>query len=83
MNNINTLNYSTNDTALAAYLVSQGYELLELDFNNNSHVTFIFSPEPATISDCVRSFEAGLAEGNIMAFFRNYKRLLSRIRSRI
>lgn len=76
-------NYSTNDTALAAYLISQGYELLELNFNNGSHVTFMFSPEPASIAECVRNFEAGTAEGNIMAFFRNYKRLLSRIRNKI
>ena len=72
--------FSTSDTALAAWLVSQGFELLDLDFSRSSSVAFLFSNDTEVLSQAVKTFQLGEAEGNVLAFFRAYKRMLLKIR---
>lgn len=72
--------YSTSDTALAAWLISQGFELIDLDYSHPSSVTFLFEFDGQSFSKAVKTFQIGTAEGNILAFFRAYKRLLLKVK---
>ena len=72
--------YSTNDTALAAWLVSQGFKLLDLDFTNPKTVAFLFNNDTEALQQTIRLFKLDEAEGNISAFFRAYRRMLLLIR---
>ncbi len=72
--------FRTSDTALAAYLVSQGYNTPELDFNGNK-AYFVFPKDPK-LEKSIGEFDTARAEGNIVLFFNAYQTLLRRIRER-
>ena len=72
--------YSTRDTALAAWLISQGFELLKVERDNPSSVAFLFEDNGKGLTGAVKEFQLGTPEGNILAFFRAYKNLLTMIR---
>jgi len=80
LNSFTNDTFSTNNTALAAWLVSQGFELLDLDFSNPDSVAFLFRDDTQALHKAIRLFELEEAEGNINAFFRSYKRMLLKIR---
>jgi hypothetical protein len=69
-------NFSTSDTALAAYLVSQGISEPEIEHTQNGCV-FCFSDRNLDIQPYVFSYQTGTATGNIYIFYKNYKRLLN------
>ena len=71
--------YKTTDTALAAYLYSEGFELLEVDGSNFPSV-FYFENSNPKLSEYIRNFQIGKAEGNIAIFFKSYKTMLARIK---
>lgn len=68
--------YSTNNTALAAWLVSQGFKLLDLDFSDPRTVAFLFNNDTEALQQAIRLFQLEEAVGNIGAFFRAYRRML-------
>ena len=72
--------YPTNDTALAAWLVSQGFELLDLDFSKPSSVAFLFKNDTKALKEAVRIFQRLEAVGNVNAFYRAYRQMLLKIR---
>ncbi len=74
--------FRTSDTALAAYLVSEGFGTPEIEFNNGSRAFFIFSKEDPKIDDSINSWDTGRATGHVVMFFQAYQTLLRRIRER-
>ena len=74
--------FITTDTALAAYLHSEGFELLDVDSFKFPSV-FHFENENPQINEFARKFQVGKAEGNIATFFRSYKLMLARIKNGI
>lgn len=72
--------YSTPDTTLAAWLVSQGFELLDLDFANPKSVAFLFRNDTEALREAVKVFQRLEAVGNVNAFYIAYKRMLLKIR---
>lgn len=71
--------YSTTDTALAAWLHSQGIKLYSTD-TNHFPSTFHFKDEPP-IQELVHDYQVGNAIGNVANFYRSYRRLLSIVKS--
>lgn len=71
--------FSTKDTALAAYLRTEGFELVKIDTANFPSV-FYFENNNPKLNDFVLKFQAGSAEANVVIFFRNYRLLLSEIK---
>ncbi len=71
--------FDTSDTVLAAWLHSQGIELLSVDITSFPSV-FHFSPEEQSLPKFIRQYETATAQGNIVLFFRSYKLMLSRIK---
>ena len=72
--------YRTPDTALAAWLLSQGFTLLELDDSKPFSISFLFKDDSTELPKCIHDFQAAKAEGNIVAFFRAYRRLVARVK---
>ena len=74
--------FKTSDTALSAYLVSEGFGTPKIEFNNGARATFVFSRENPDISKSINEFDTARATGNIVLFFNAYQVLLRRIRER-
>jgi len=74
----NNEHYQTTDTALAAYLKSSGYEVVDIDASNQRAI-YIFE-NCNGLRKHVEDFELirGNAEG-VVLFFRAYRALLSKI----
>lgn len=72
--------FETKDTALVAYLLSEGYKEPEVK-HTNTECVFCFSETDYELAVLVRNFQSGRATGNIPTFFRNYKRVLRRVHS--
>jgi hypothetical protein len=75
--------FVTSDTALAAWLVSRGFELQNLDNSRPNSVAFLFADSNDELVKAVKIFQLGTAEGNILAFYRAYKRLVSQIKESV
>lgn len=71
--------YSTANTALAAYLHSEGFELLDVDTSHFPSI-FHFKNDNPKLMVCVRDFQVAKAVGNIATFFRSYKMMLAEIK---
>jgi len=74
----NNGHYQTTDTALAAYLKSSGYEVIDID-TSNQRAIFIFD-DCSGLRKHIEDFDLirGNAEG-VVLFFRAYRALLSKI----
>jgi len=68
--------FSTPNTALAAYLISEGFELTDKDTSNPSHIVFIFHNSSVKLSELVHAFNIGKATGNITTFYHVYRDLV-------
>ena len=74
-------NFRTSDTALSAYLVSEGFGTPEIEFTG-SRASFSFSKDNPKIDQFISNFDTARAKGNIVLFFNAYQVLLRRIRER-
>jgi len=74
--------FKTSDTALAAYLISEGMGTPEIEYSNGVRAYFIFSKEKQDIDLFVGKFDTARAVGNIVLFFNAYQSLLRRIKER-
>ena len=74
--------FRTSDTALAAYLISEGFGTPELEFPNGKRAFFLFSRDDSKIETSISDFDTARATGNIVLFFNAYQTLLRRIRER-
>jgi len=73
--------FKTSNTALAAYLVSEGFGTPDIDYNG-AKAFFIFPRDNAHIEQCIREFDTVSATGNIVLFFNAYQGLLRRVHER-
>lgn len=75
--------YRTPHTALAAYLLTEGFSLLEVATEphpykqHNGDAVFVFEANPQLLS-CSRKWQIGKAEGNLSIFYDNYRKLVKR-----
>ena len=75
--------FKTSDTALAAYLVSEGLSTPEIQFpNGNGRAYFIFPTANFDLQKYVADYDTARASGNIVLFFNAYQTLLRRIKER-
>jgi len=77
-----TNSFRTSDTALSAYLVSEGFGTPDIEFPNGTRAFFLFSKENPVIDKSISAFDSARAIGNIVLFFNAYQTLLRRIRER-
>ena len=77
----NDNNFRTSDTALAAYLVSEGFGTPDIEFDG-SRASFSFTKNNPKIDKFIGNFDTARAKGNIVLFFNAYQVLLRRIRER-
>jgi len=66
--------YSTKNTSLAAYLYMEGFSLLDV-LNEGFPTIFVFESN-SSLPDCVRNFQIGKAEGNLVLYFEAYRKCL-------
>lgn len=65
----------TTDTALAAYLIQQGYKLTKVEYNDSGQGLFLFTDSPELL-DIIDPFY----RGDLYRFFRIYRGLLKKIK---
>ena len=76
----NSSNYSTTDTATAAWLISQDFKLLKMDNSNPNSVVFLFENGGKELTTSAQQFRLGIANGNVPRFYKTYRELLAMIR---
>ncbi len=76
----NSEQFRTSETALAAYLVSEGFGTPEIEYNGTR--AFFLFPKDAKLEKHVAAFDTALAKGDIVLFFNAYQVLLRRIKER-
>ena len=69
--------FITQNTALAAYLKTEGFALLDT-LTEQYPMSFIFEDCPE-LRDCIHLWQLGTAAGNICQFFYNYRGLVKRV----
>lgn len=74
--------YRTLDTAEAAWLYSQGFELLDVEVNDFKHTrkpsVFIFKNNSPELKRTAFLFQCGKAQGDILIFFRAYRLMIAK-----
>ena len=70
--------YRTNNTALAAFLAVSDIKLIKLD-TTEKPAAFIFESTNGTIDKLIFQWDSGLAEGNIVSFYKAYKSFVRQI----
>ena len=72
--------YKTDRTPLAAYLITEGYKLLDIVFNGK-FATFLFPNDDPKLHELVREFELLRAtSSDANSLITNYQQLIQRIR---
>lgn len=74
--------YRTSDTALAAYLITQGYDFPTIEYENGYRAFFVFPNVKDNLDKIISDFDTARAIGNIVLFFNAYQSLLRRIKER-
>lgn len=74
--------YSTTDTSLAAFLYTEGFRIIDIDYSND-RAQIIFENGDQKIHDMERLYYIGKAEVEPSLYSRNYKRLSRVLRNRI
>ena len=78
---MNNNNYKTTDTALASYLITQGFLLLAIDYSQPRY-DFIFKPA-TKIADYATKYVVGTALVDPATFNRVNRKLLRIVRNQI
>lgn len=73
--------YRTSDTALAAYLIIEGFAAPLIEFEDGNRAFFVFS-RTEKLDNKVSDYDTARAKGNIVLFFNAYQSLLRRIKER-
>lgn len=74
--------FTTSDTALAAYLISQGFGKPRIERTDNECVFCFIEDDKEEIKPFVRNYTSGSATGNVCTFYSLYKHLLQEIHRR-
>lgn len=73
MNVINP--FKTSDTPLAAYLYSEGFKIIDIDYSNPTRAEFLFANNNPQILEHVRLFNLGVADVNAATYARLLRKL--------
>lgn len=71
--------YRTTFTPLAAWLITEGFKLLDVDFSDPQSVVFLFKNDTQALEQAVMDYKTARAVGNINLFYENYRKLLAKI----
>lgn len=72
--------YKTDQTPLAAYLITEGYKLLDIIFDGR-RATFLFPNDDSKLQSLVHEFELLRAStSDAFSLINNYQQLIKRIR---
>lgn len=80
--------YSTPDTALASYLISEGYPTPTIElthdfrFPDSIRAVFVFDSDPR-IQDYIHQWQSGKAQGNLCVFHDINRKLVSLVKTKI
>lgn len=74
--------FSTSDTPLAAYLISEGFELLRIDYEG-FRAFFVFDGSDEILQRVVSDYNRAVALGNIVAYEKARKGLVARVKGEI
>lgn len=74
--------YRTSDIPLAAYLVSEGFKLLDIDYGSPRAV-IIFLQDSRRMAECIHDFQLCRAMGNIVLFHNALRHLKWKINRRL
>lgn len=77
-----TDSYVTKDTGLAAYLITEGYDMFDLDNSVPGRATFHFHNTSTALDKAVKAYQTLKATTNAHLYFINYKKLLREIKER-
>lgn len=72
-NNSNGI-YRTSDTSLAAYLYTDGFQIIDIDYTN-PRAEFLFKNDNPALSNAVRLYTIGKANVNASTYARLLKKL--------
>ena len=81
MKNPAVASYETANTALLAYLDSEGFKDWDMVRENGSQVKYVLNYTPQKLEPFIRDFKMARAQGNIVLFYESYKRILSQIKT--
>ena len=70
--------YSTSDTQLAAYLQTEGFELIDVITAQRS--VFYFKNDNSKLQEYIRLYHAGKARVEPSLYMRNYRQLVRKAR---
>lgn len=76
---LHTEEFRTSETSLAAYLISLGFELQEIQYEQ-SRAFFVFENNDEALAREVKKFQILEAKGNIVAYENARRTLLSKIK---
>lgn len=71
--------FHTSNTALAAYLITEGFGNPDIEFSNEQAI-WVFQKDSTALTDYVRNYHLTKAMTNAAVFFNNYRTLLTRIK---
>ena len=75
MNEINSLDsYRTSDTSLAAYLFTEGYQIIDIDYSN-PRAEFVFKNNSPNLTESVRLYSIGKTSVDAATYARLHRKL--------
>lgn len=72
--------YRTSETAIAAYLISNGYDFPEIEFENGFRAYFVFSNPKPDLEDMLRRWD--MQQSAEYRFHNVYQSLIRRVKER-
>lgn len=75
--------YPTDDTQLAAYLVAEGFEILDVDYSDPKRAKFLFKNNGDNIQEKAYLFRTAKSSTEPMTYMRIYRRLCTIARQQL
>jgi len=76
---INDQVFKTDDTPLAAYLITEGYQLVDILFDKR-YATYLFFNDDPKLTASVKEFQLFQAKANASQLIFNYQELIKRVK---
>lgn len=72
--------YRTSETSLAAYLVSEGFSILIIEYDDKERGTYVFDSTDPKLKELVLLYHSGKATGNIAIYEHTRNSLIVRVK---
>ena len=72
--------FRTDQTPIAAYLIAEGFSLLDTETNLRGFTEFLFENNSKHLAECVKNYQSGNATVNPDTYIRIYQDLIKRIK---